>query len=86
MVSLEYELSVHNFYDTGASDFKKGLNVECWSHCYTNHACKAPTFFPEEFAVAAIAILFQDLHLQENDININNAKTVYLHLVNKFSS
>ena len=71
--------------NAGTSDYRKELNYEAWATCYTNYACKAPNFFPEEFSVAASAILQEDLHLQRSDINIDNAKLVYLYLLNVFN-
>lgn len=74
------------FIFAGTIDHKKELSIDCWVHCYTNYACKAPNFYPEEFDQAAVVILQQDLNIQKCDINISNARIVYLHLVNVLST
>ena len=47
---------------------QQSLHILHYNLKLPDDTCKAPIFFPKEFATAAIAILFQDLHLQENDI------------------
>ena len=46
---------------------------------------KPPPLYPEEYASAAKSILAQDLHLEKCDITPNNANSVHLHLLSKFS-
>ena len=59
--------------------------MDGWVYCYTNKCCKPPPLYPEEYASAAKSILAQDLHLEKCDITPNNANSVYLHLLSKFS-
>lgn len=72
------------YHYTGTSDYKKNLDISAWSFCYTNMACSAPPFCPTEFVEAATVIMQQELHMTKDDINIENAKRVYLHLKNVF--
>ena len=41
----------------GTRSYKQPLDFLVWSHCYLELAYKAPPFYPEEFEVAATAIL-----------------------------
>lgn len=70
----------------GTMDYKKELNIDIWAHCYVNDACRAPAFFPEEFNEIAILILEHDLNMQRHDINSDNGRNVYKHLVNVLST
>ena len=72
-------------YLTGTEDYIKSLDFDGWVHCYVNHCCKAPDYYPEEFNRAAKETLRQTLHMEKDDINENNAKLVYLHLLNVFT-
>ncbi len=69
----------------GTVDHKKELDIDVWAHCYVSDACRAPPFFPEEFNEVAMFILRRDLNMQRNDINNDNARNVYRHLVNTLS-
>ena len=69
----------------GTTSFKKSLNFNVWAHCYLQYAYRAPSFYPEEFNVAANAIL-AELHITQQDITVSTAKTIYLHLCSKFST
>lgn len=50
-----------------------------------NEAYKPNPFYPIEFLRAAVAILHQDFQLDENDISLDNAEMIYVHITNKFS-
>ena len=52
-------------------NYKKSINFDVWAHGY-----------PEEFQAAAAAILECDLHLREDEITLENAENVYMHLIN----
>lgn len=68
----------------GTTSYKQSLNFNVWAHCYLQYAYKAPPFYPEEFNVAADAIL-AELHTSQQEITVSTAKTIYLLLCNKFS-
>ena len=70
----------------GTNDYRKALDIEAWSFCYMNLACKSPPLYPSEFEEAATAIMQQELHMTKDSIDIENAKRVYLHLVNTFDN
>ena len=59
--------------------------MSAWSFCYVDMACRSPPLYSIEFEDAALAILQDDLGMIKDDINVNNANMVYLHLVNSFS-
>ena len=65
----------------GTQDYKKRLDLSAWSYCYINLACKSPPHYPQEFEATAVAIMQQELRMTKTDITVNNAKRVYLHLV-----
>ena len=69
----------------GTTDYRKTLNIQAWSFCYMNFACKSP-LYPSEFEAAATEIMQQKLHMTKDSINIENAKRVYLHLINAFNN
>ena len=52
---------------------------------YVEYAHKPSLFYPEQFQAAAAAILEQDFHLTEEDITVDNAEIIFLHLVTKCS-
>ena len=59
--------------------------MSAWSFCYTKLACRAP-LCPPEFEEAATVIMREELQMTKDDINTDNAKSVYLHLINVFES
>ena len=63
-------------------NYKESINFDVWAHCYIEHARKPQPFYPEEFQAAAAAILECDLHLREDEITLENAENVYMHLIN----
>ena len=69
---------------SGTNDYKKALDVEAWSFCYINLACKP--LYPSEFEEAATSIMQHELHMTKDSIDIENAKKVYLHLINAFDN
>lgn len=69
----------------GTSDFKKPLAIDGWAHCYINYCCKQPAMYPDEFDVAARAILRQDLGMEKHEVDEDNAKLVYIHLLHIFT-
>ena len=73
------------YYMPGTRSYKQPLDFLVWSHCYLELAYKAPPFYPEEFEVAATAIL-EELNMNREDITISNAKPIYWHLCNTMSS
>ena len=66
--------------------YKKGTNFDVWAHCYIEHARKPKPFYPEEFKAAAVAILERDFNLCEDEITLENAESMYMHLINTCSS
>lgn len=74
------------YYYIGTNDYRKALDIEAWSFCYMNLACKCPPLYPPEFEEAATAIMQQELHITKDSIDIDNAKRVYLHLINTFDN
>ena len=50
----------------------QSLNFNVWAHCYLQCAYKAPPFYPEEFNVAADAIL-AELHISQREITVSTA-------------
>ena len=50
-----------------------------------NLACEPP-LYPPEFEEAATAIMQQELQMTKDSIDIENAKRVYLHLINAFDN
>lgn len=69
---------------TGQTDYKKTLNINAWTYCYSQYAMNPMPFFPPEFQIAAETILMTDFNMQESDITIHNAKHIYTHLVHIF--
>lgn len=67
-------------------DYKQELNADAWAHCYVNYASKAPEFYPEEFDEVAKLILERDLNMQRHEINSNNARNVFKHIVDVLST
>ena len=71
--------------NSGTQDYRKDLSFSAWSFCYANMACRSPPLYPSEFEVAALAVLREDLQMVKDDINLNNANMVYVHLLNSFT-
>lgn len=86
VLDIHLNLHEHTISFLGSSDYKKTLDVSAWSFCYTNLACRPLPFYPPEFKEAATVIMQEDLHMTKDDINVANAKIVYLHLINAFES
>lgn len=63
----------------GTVSYKQPVNLLVWSHCYLEYAHKAPPFYSREFERAANAIL-AGMNMTRQDISINDAKRIYLHL------
>ena len=53
---------------------------------HIDHARRPKPFYPEEFQAAAAAILGRDFNLCEDEITLDNAESIYMHLVNTSSS
>ena len=70
---------------TGTVAYKKPIDFDVWTHCYVEYARQPSSYFPEEFQAAAAAILEQDFHLTEEGITLENAETIFSHLVTKCS-
>ena len=70
----------------GTVSYKKGTNFDVWTHCYIEHAHKPKPFYPEEFKAGAVAILERDFNLCEDEITLENAESIYMHLINTCSS
>ena len=51
-----------------------------------NLACKSLPLYPSEFEEAATVIMQHELHMTKDSIDIENAKRVYLHLINAFDN
>ena len=83
MSTLHVHTSLYMFI--GTVNFIKNLDADAWCYSYVNYAQQPEPFYPDEFYNAAVAILQTDLNLQPIDINIENAETVYKHLLNIFS-
>ncbi len=63
----------------GTTCYKQCLNYEVWSHCFLAYAYKAPPFYPIEFEEAAAAVL-GEMNMTYQDISVENANAIYLHL------
>ena len=59
----------------GTWSYEQPLDFLVWSHCYLELAYKAPPFYPEEFEVAATAIL-EELNMNREDITISNVRPI----------
>lgn len=70
----------------GTQDYKKPLANRRWAYCYLNHCCRSPDLYPVEFNTAARMIILQDFNMDKSDINVNNAKIIYLHLLHIFTT
>ena len=74
-------MHLHVCMYAGTHDFKKALDMNAWAYCYIHQCCKAQEFYSDEFNEAATAII---KNMDKQNINVDNAKYVYLHLVNCF--
>ena len=69
----------------GSQSYKKELDYDVWIHCYLEHARNPPALYPPEFEAAAMAIIEQDFNMTKDDITLQNAEIIYLHLVQVLS-
>lgn len=69
----------------GTRAYTQPLDFLVWSHCYLEYAYTSTSFFPQEFDLAASAIL-SELGMGRQNITFSNAKAVYLHLCHVMSS
>ena len=60
--------------------------MHIWAHCFQSFASQADPHFPVEFQMAANAILVRDFGMGITDITLNNARVVFLHLVNEMNA
>ena len=68
----------------GRTDYKKTLDIDAWTYCYSKYAMTPKPFFPPEFEAAAGATLMAAFNMQKSDITIQNAKQIYTHLIHIF--
>ena len=69
------------YFHLGVQSYKKGLDYDVWIHCFLEYARKPSPFYPPEFEDAATAILERDFNMSENNITLENAESIYCHLV-----
>ena len=60
--------------------------MDVWVYCYQSHACEPEALYPTEFQQAADAILACDFGMRREEIKLENAQVLYLHLVNEMSN
>ena len=80
----QHSVYMYNTHSVGTRCYKQPLDFLVWSHCYLQFAYKAPPFYPVEFTAAATAILNQ-VNMTRENITVNNARAVYLHLCHVMS-
>ena len=68
----------------GTRSYKQELDLEVWVYCFLEYAQNAPSFYPDEFRMAADSILCE-LHTTRQDITYDTARPIYLHLCNLMS-
>ena len=68
----------------GTRSYEHSIDYLVWSHCYLEYAYDAPAFYPEEFDRVASAV-FHQFNMNRKDIDVSNARSVYLHLRNVLS-
>ena len=68
----------------GTRSYKQELDLEVWVYCFLEYAQNAPSFYPDEFQMAADSILCE-LHTTRQDITYDTARPIYLHLCNLMS-
>ena len=69
----------------GVQSYKKGLDYDVWIHCYLEYARKPSPFYPQEFEDAATAILERDFNMTKENVTLENAEPIYLHMVQTMS-
>lgn len=60
--------------------------MDMWAYCYQSFASEPEDFYPIEFQYAADAILDCDFGISYNEITLDNAHALYLHLIHEFNN
>ena len=78
-------ITSNNSICTGAEDHLKTVDHNIWIRAVREKSQSPPPFYPLSFETLAKAALWDEFHMQREDIDATNLKDIYVYLINKLS-